>query len=530
MKFINKLKTVFITATLASTMIACNSDKLTDMNVDPDNPSEVPASYLLTSGQKYSMENVWDAWANGRFGLVYSQYWAQQAYPSESRFRYRDSSVNGQWIDYFAAGGLKDLKQSMVISKSILDNPDIVGDSKDVASNQYAVAQITRVWLMHLVTDIWGPVPYTEALQGGDAIAPKYDTQESIYSSLLAELDEAQQMLKTTSSVDGDVIFNGKVAKWEMFASSLKLRIALRMADKDISALQNVVAAGGFMTANDDNATLLFGSAPHNNPLNEDRKTRADFGASNTMVDLLKSTNDPRLGLYFDPTVESVEAGSPEYVGVIYGLDDNTANNLDLSKYSQPSAATLYEKAPGIYMSYSEVCFALSEAALRGVSTPKSAVAHYEDGVRASMEFWNEEAALAGMTRTVSGDEITAFIAANPLDEVNWKVSLGIQKWVALYMQGHQGWIEWRRLDFGILRSPIAGHDRGNGEIPVRRPYPTDEQTLNFSSYTSGVELLNSEAGFSGSNEFQGDNLNNPVWWDTAKGTQIPVDENGNPQ
>ncbi|AZQ64348.1 SusD/RagB family nutrient-binding outer membrane lipoprotein [Flammeovirga pectinis] len=527
MKFINKLKTVLVAGGMAAAMFACTD--LEELNVDPNNPSEVPASYLLTSGQKYAMENVWDEWANGRFGLVYSQYWSQQAYPSESRFRYRDSSVNSQWISYFAAGGLKDLKASMDIAMGLLENDAIVGDAKDRASNQYAVAQITRVWLMHLVTDIWGPVPYTEALQGNDVIAPSYDKQEMIYSSLLTELTEAQSKVVATTGVDGDVIYNGNMAKWAKFAQSLKLRIALRMADRDNGVkLAEVVAAGGFIAGNEDNATLVFGSAPHNNPLNEDRKTRADFAASNTMVDLLSDMSDPRMGLYFDPTEASVIAGTPEYIGVIYGLDDNTANNLDISEYSQPSAATLYEKAPGIYISYPEVCFALAEAAQRA-SNATLAATHYEAGIRASMEFWNGQAGLAGMTRTIAQADIDAYVIAHPYDATNWKTSLGIQKWIALYMQGHQGWIEWRRLDFGVLRSPVAGHDRGNGEIPVRRPYPTDEQTLNLSSYSAGVEVLNTEAGFTGSGEFQGDNLNNPVWWDMTKGTQVAVDSDGNP-
>lgn len=513
MKLKNIINYALIGGSLLLSVVACN--KITDINVDPNNPEEVPASFLLTSGQKLSMENMWDEWANGRFGLIYSQYWSQQQYPQESRYQYDDSSINNQWITFYGAGGLKDLTESMKISEKIYTDNAQSSDVIKEAKNQYAAAQITRVWIFQLMTDIWGPIPYTESLKGNGGITPKYDSQKEIYNSLFLELDNAISLIQADASLQGDVIYAGDVSKWKKFAYSLKLRMALRIADADNNAkLQEILGDANLdlFTDNADNATLVFGSAPHNNPLNENQKTRNDFGASDTMIDTLKGANDPRIKLYF------TENKDGNYVGVPYGL----ANSIDdIDAYSQPSWTVLYETAPGILMTFSEVSFALAEAAMRGVTTPSAADVHFADGVRSSMSFWDNQAKLAGLNIDISA-EIDPYIGnLKTLSSANYKVEIGYEKWVALYMQGHQGWIEWRRLDFGLLRLPVAGNLVGDpGQIPVRRPYAIDEHTLNATQYANGTTLLVEERGYT-TNAGSTDDLNTPVWWDKFFQTNV---------
>lgn len=512
MKLKNIINNVLIGGGIVFSVVACN--KITDINVDPDNPSEVPASYLLTSGQKLSMENMWDEWANGRFGLIYSQYWSQQQYPQESRYQYDDASINNQWITFYGAGGLKDLTESMEISEAIYSDDQQSTEGIKRAKNQYAAAQITRVWIYQLMTDIWGPIPYSEALKGNEGITPKYDSQEDIYTGLFAELDKAIGLIQVDEGLDGDVIYNGDAAKWKKFAYSLKLRMALRISDKDANAKLTEVLSDpnlDLFTSNLDDATLVFGAAPHNNPLNENQKTRNDFGASDTMIDTLKAASDPRIQIYFTTNRDG------DYVGVPYGL----ANSVDdTDAYSQPSWSTLYESAPGILMTYSEVCFALAEAAMRGVTTPASADVHFQEGVRSSMLFWNEQAVLSGIGVDITAD-IDPYISNLPSLTSNYKIEIGYEKWVALFMQGHQGWIEWRRLDFGLLRLPVAGNLVGfSDQIPVRRPYAVDEHTLNATEYSNGSSLLISERGYT-TEAGTDDGLNTPVWWDVTLQTVV---------
>src|SRR5690606_2269928 len=137
--------------------------------------------------------------------------------------------------------------------------------------------------------------------------------------------------------------------------------------------------------------------------------------------------------------------------------------------------------------------FILAEAAQRGFITGDAA-GYYEEGIRASMAFWGIEDQSA----------INGYIASNPFDAGNWRVSIGVQKWIALYMQGIQGWIEYRRLDFGVLRLPAGGIPPGvtTNNVPTRVNYPTDEQNLNNTNYQQAVAA-------------QGpDRLDTKVWWD----------------
>ena len=85
----------------------------------------------------------------------------------------------------------------------------------------------------------------------------------------------------------------------------------------------------------------------------------------------------------------------------------------------------------------------------------------------------------------------------------DWKQKIGSQKWAALYMQGHEAWAEYRRLDAPTLNACAEGALDGDGSVPTRFYYPLDEQTLNNSGYSTGVSALGGTDG-----------LNTKLWWD----------------
>jgi hypothetical protein len=144
-----------------------------------------------------------------------------------------------------------------------------------------------------------------------------------------------------------------------------------------------------------------------------------------------------------------------------------------------------------------EVLFTMAEAVERGFMAGNAAD-YYNMAISASMEYW---AGLGG--ETLDPAVVQAYYTTNaPYDAANWKQSIGEQKWLGLYMQGIQGWIEWRRLDFtGVLVPPAAGPLVGDG-IPVRLTYPVSEQRLNKSSYDAAISRQGSDL------------LATPVWWD----------------
>ena len=203
-----------------------------------------------------------------------------------------------------------------------LNSGDNAGDYAGYGdnANQIAVAKILQAWIYQHLTDAFGDIPMSQALQGVSNTTPAYDSQASVYAALITMLDDAMDGMTSGAGPQGDQIYDGNMDQWTKFANSLKLRVAMRMSDVNAEAAQiaaeAALSSGMIIAGNEDNALFAYLSgAPNNNPINEDYKTRNDFAASNTMVDYLTSLNDPRVGVYY---AEAVNGGG--YIGEVYGL------------------------------------------------------------------------------------------------------------------------------------------------------------------------------------------------------------------
>ena len=132
--------------------------------------------------------------------------------------------------------------------------------------NINAAVSIYRIYLMSLLTDIYGDVPYSEAGRGYiDGISnPQYDTQESIYNSFFTELKAAaMQMDATKDKISGDLIFKGDVSKWIKLANSLRLRFAMRISEiepeKARAEFEDALADnGGYINNLNENALITY--------------------------------------------------------------------------------------------------------------------------------------------------------------------------------------------------------------------------------------------------------------------------------
>lgn len=482
---------------LITVSYACSD--LAPLNNNPNEPDVAATTYLLTSAQKDLADNYWGAFPLGYFGNLYSQYWSQNQYTAESRYSYRTGVVNDIWNDYYTT--MNTLQQ---IIRQNRNNPELASAYGNNA-NQIAVAKILKAWTFQTLTDIWGDIPYKEALEGASNPSPAYTSQDSVYIGIINMLTEASDSIKVDASgfTSGDVFYGGDMAKWKKFANSLKLRAAMRIADVKPelarTAAQEAVAAG-VMESNADNALFTYLDAvPNNNPINEAYKTRRDFAVSRPLVNLLQSNNDPRLPIYADPA-ENTPEGTTIYAGYPYGMAQGAATAyLTSEPWSEPGARVRQADAPAIFMTYSEVLFAEAEAAQRGWISANPA-AKYRQAIQASMDYWG-----------VSESDAQTYIANNPYNAANWRTSIGQEKWVALYMQGIQGWAEWRRLDFGVLVEPQGGKLGVSFDAPiaVRYPYPTDEARSNGENLQAAIE----------SQGFSADNQGQRVWWDVSANT-----------
>ena len=457
--------------------IGCTED-FEEINKNPNQPTEANNAYLLTNAQMQLNDNYWDEWLNGRCGMLWSQYWAQNEYTEESRYRARPTTDNNYWLGFYRP--LKDL-QEIIETNAERENPNV---------NAVQVARILKSYYYHVMTDVWGDIPYTEALAGTENLQASFDAQSDIYEGILTTLKDAQSKLNPESkqAIRGDMVYHGDVEKWKKFANSLRLRVATRMKDANSSLAQthyNEALSAGVFESNADNATFVWGDAvPNNNPLNENQKTRTDFSISTTFMDALKAQNDPRIQIYAEP----ISPGSSEYVGMPYGMTNSDAAAIGNSTVSQPGWEVYKPDAPTILMTYDEVLFIQEEWNNFDGS-------YFKDAVRANMNFWG-----------VDAGAIDSYVASLPNDPTEEQVFT--QKWFALYMQGIQAWSHVRRTNVpelerpqgGIMEAYIAQMEGWN--VPRRRPYPNNIYDLNRANLDAALER-------------QGpDEIGVELWWD----------------
>lgn len=371
------------------------------------------------------------------------------------------------------------------------------------ATNYQAIAMVLKSWIFSILTDVFTDVPYSES---GKAVSdqnftPRYDSQKTIYEGLLADLEKANEMFSIPAGLNfgGDILYNGDISKWKKFANSLHLRLLMRVSYKpemNVAAkIQEMVNNPGkypLFTSNQDHAVYYYsGVLPDVYPYFTSREF--DFNgyvASEFIVENLKLLNDPRLSIFFEPTKNSVLAGSPEFIGLPSGIPAGDSFEFNGGRDGQSlfnNSLFLYDPdQPGIIMSYAEVQFLLAEAALRGMIAADPQM-YYEEGVKAAMDYWGAE---------MPADYLTGEAAWDGQPE-----TLFMQKYLALFTAGFEAWFDYRRTGFPqIVPGPANEND---SKIPVRLTYPTIEQSLNDENYTEAAARIG------------GDNINSKGWWET---------------
>ena len=97
--------------------------------------------------------------------------------------------------------------------------------------------KIIRVEAMHRVADIYGPLPYSQAMKGGSSVP--YDDLKTLYETFIQELNESVDAL-TTFVDEGkasserlqkfDIVCGSDHKQWIRFANTLRLRLAMRIS------------------------------------------------------------------------------------------------------------------------------------------------------------------------------------------------------------------------------------------------------------------------------------------------------------
>lgn len=444
-------------------------DSLDDYNVDQKKASSIPPRTLFTNALKGLTDILTTPNVNSNNYRMFVQQWATTTYLDEPRYSMTSRLYSQNLWNAVYRDVLSDLKEA----RRLIDLDATLDPA--VKNNQLGLIGIMEVYSWDVLVKTFGSVPYSKALDP-ENLLPEYEDAQTIYTDLIARLDTSLGLLTTGSSLGtADLIYGGDVAKWKKFGNSLKLKMALTIADVDNSkakTMAEAAATAGVLSANTENARFPYiAASPNNNPISANTNpiftSREDFVVANTIVDAMNTLNDPRRPFYFT-TVGGV------YVGGQYGYPNTFAN------FSKPSAKITDPTFEALLMDYSEVEFNLAEAVERGYAVGGTAQAHYNAAVTASVTYWGGTAGDATTYLAQPGVDYT-----NAASGATYKEKIGKQKWIALNNRGWEAWTEWRRLDAPALTPPLA-----TLKIPVRMIYPPSEGTVNTAPYEAAVAKL----------------------------------------
>lgn len=401
----------------------------------------------------------------------------------------------------------------------------------------HGTSLILRVAGMHRVTDVFGPIVYTNF--GDLDNAGVYDSQQIAYNAFFTDLDTAIEKISSDiSSVDFknfDMSFgeyylsdDGTIANenWIRVANSLRLRLAIRISKVDPAKaqLEGEKALNHPMGLISTNEEGFFINGTQAHPLSVIDNSWGDIRMNASMESILTGYSDDRASKYFDAptsvegTVKGIRGGLP----LLDGYSDELAQKADYIGFSAINDGVHTSKVQ--LMTAAEVYFLKAEAALRGWSGAGDAQANYEMGIETSFNQHGASGASDYIADNVStpadyvdpvnpGNNIAALsnvtIAWNNGDDNETKLEKIItQKWIAMFPEGQEAWSEFRRTGYPRIFPVVSNQSAGviDTDIQIRRiPFVDSELSTNPDGVAGAVSLLGGP-----------DNGGTRLWWDTG--------------
>ncbi|CDF79694.1 SusD-like protein [Formosa agariphila KMM 3901] len=493
------MKKLIIITVLVLSLGSCDKG-YEELNVNPTKPTQLePATkltfiQLYTGGSNYVACLFWNV-----IHLMQNiQHLNDTSYVS---FLYQEGNTHQFFEEQFSN-----------TVKNIIDLEAQLESSEDpTAIADLAIARIQKVLIFSRITDLYGDIPYTEAGLGflNGIRFPKYDKQSDIYLDMLATLEASALTLETAGSNSygsADLLFAGDNFKWQKFANSLMLRLAMRMVKVDNSASESWASkaiSGGVMTSNDDIAFTKYENSandggPNVNPLTKSFTSRGvnQIKISKTFLDFMKDRNDPRVSVLCS-TVDGntdPELQFGQDINEAAGIPTNSKPNINIFG---GSGVVVYD-APYFFQTYAEVEFMLAEAAERWGLAGGDVEEHYNNGVIAAMEYLS----LYGDGGYIAPEQINDYLVANPFEASQALKMINEQYWVATFGNGLETFSNWKRSGYPELVPADVAATLTGGNLPRRFIYPSSEKLNNPENVALAIEQ-------------QGpDGLLTRMWWD----------------
>ncbi|MBS4055957.1 MAG: SusD/RagB family nutrient-binding outer membrane lipoprotein [Bacteroidales bacterium] len=465
-----------------SITISCTKN-FDDFNTDKKRAVEVPGQFLFANAQKALADQYSNTNVNRNNWKLFAQYWTETTYTDEANYDVVNRNIGNTLYRYYYRDILLDLKEARRLVNLEVTEGDAAAATKQ---NKLYLIDLVEVYAYNQMVDIFGDIPYTEALDI-ENISPVYDDAFAIYQDLLARAKAAADGLDANNESFGgdDLMMGGDVAMWKKFANTLIVKMGITLSTVDAAMAKSYVE-GAYANAfgPGERCEFAYPGAANSNPLFQDliQSGRHDFVPANTIVDLMNGLTDPRLPKYF-------EINGDTYRGGVYG------ESSAFSQYSHVCDRVQAENYAAVMLDYTDLAFYLAEAAERGFSVGGSAATWYENGVNSSMEYWEVDAADAAAYLA----QANVAYATAPGD---WKQKIGTQAWLAFYVRGLEGWTSYRRLGYPVMNIPPSPAESANGAVPRRHTYAINEQTLNKENFTAAAAKIG------------GDELSTNLFWD----------------
>jgi len=481
-KYFNKI----VLAVFSLALVACSEDTMDEINFNKNNPTDMASKFILTDVMTSTAFSVVgsDLAFYASCYIEHSVGTFNQLYIAEIRGAQPDMSTtyNNNWYSIYA--NLSNLKVCL----------EKCGENGTEADNYYGLgmAQALTAYNLAVLTDLFGDVPWTEALQPGVIYTPKLDKQESIYSAVFDLLDSAIENFGKECMYDmaeQDFYYNGDIEKWEKFVYGLKARYTMRLlyrANDKAAEMDKVIeyANKSFSSADEEAKFVLYDGKSATSPFYQFSQDRDYLSASASFDNLMIAKNDPRDTIYYVPNPNTGEfVAAPNGPGELIQQQGYYA----VSGISTPTA-------PTYLLSYHEIEFLKAEAYARK-SDLENAKKACEKAVKAACAKVNVALDTAAVAKYIS-DEVLKNMnnASNALKEV------ATQKYIAFYeeeaVEAYNDIRRWKALGENHI---VLAHTLPD-KFPLRYAYGSDDVTANSNVYEafSNVDVYKDNVWWAG--------------------------------
>ncbi|OUJ75533.1 SusD/RagB family nutrient-binding outer membrane lipoprotein [Hymenobacter crusticola] len=483
-----------LVAALALSTASCNTDKFLDVNTSPNNTTTVPPPAQLPTilvGTAFVAGNT-----IGRVTDLFVQHYAGIASQPQSYDRYE---ISGQFDNEW---------QFDLYANNLNGAQTLIANTQATSPAYSGIAKLIKAYNFALTTDLWGDIPYTEALQGLNNLHPRFDKQQDIYEGTngvqslfdlvrdgLADLDKTDNVY--IPGATDDVVYKGNIASWKKMGNTLLLKLANTVSRRDkslaIKVINEVLAKGptAAISANTEDFEIAFGRTSTNqNPFySYNISNRAgDQIASKRFLDSLAAYKDPRLPKFFTTTPNNTNVAqiTTSPFGTFTGFENGNAaaaipGATNRSVYTSYLFGVSGDGAVRLLTNFQRL-FILAESALV-LKTPGDANELYRQGITQSM-------LKTGLTQA----EIDAYFAANPsivnlLGTDEHKLNQIIrQKWIAFVGNGYESYNDYRRTGYPRLAPALNVTFTPN--VPNRFLYPPSEISANGANVPSPLPTV----------------------------------------